>query len=135
MTFPHQTTAYSCEQTVCLNCKWAQSKQVLGPSQGLNHLSVELKREALKPKNRRVGLMESGANTFPPFQSYFRLLPSAWFLCRGLVYFLCPSAHKVYQNAFVSGSPIYFQRVKQTIHQPVNIPRAASWKSLLEFCS
>lgn len=78
---------------------------MLEPSQGLNHLSVELKREAPKPENRRAGLMESGANTFPPFQSYFRLSPSAWFPCRGLVYFLCLSAYKVYQNAFVSGSP------------------------------
>lgn len=81
------------------------------------------------------GLMESGANTFPPFQSYFRLLPSACFHCGSLVYFLCPSAYKVYQNAFVSWSPFHFQRVKQTIQQPVNIPWPASWKSLLQFCS
>lgn len=108
---------------------------MLEPSQGLNHLSVELKGEALKPENRRDGLMGSGANTFPPFQSYFRLSPSACFPCRGLVYFLCPCAYKVYQNAFVSESPIHFQRVKQTIHQPVNIPWPASRKSLLEFCS
>lgn len=33
------------------------------------------------------------------------------------------------------GAPIHFQRVKQTIHQPVNIPWPASRKSLLEFCS
>lgn len=33
------------------------------------------------------------------------------------------------------GAPIHFQRVKQTIHRPVNIPWPASRKSLLEFCS
>lgn len=72
----HQTAAYSCEQSVW-DSKWAQSKWMLEPSQGLNHLSVVLKREASKPENRGAGLMESGANTFPPFQSYFRLSPSA----------------------------------------------------------
>lgn len=54
------------------------------PMQGLNYVYVELKREALKPENRRAGLMESGANTFPPFQSYFRLSPSAWSPLQGL---------------------------------------------------
>lgn len=33
------------------------------------------------------------------------------------------------------GAPIHFQRVKQPIHWPVNIPWPASRKSLLEFCS
>lgn len=33
------------------------------------------------------------------------------------------------------GASIHFQRVKQTIHQPVNIPWPAWRKSLLEFCS
>lgn len=76
--------------------------------------------------------MESGANTFPPFQSYFRLSPSACFPRSGLVYFLCvcvcPSARtKSIRMRLFLGAAIHSQRVKQTIQPPVNIPWLA-WR-------
>lgn len=109
---------------------------MLEPSQGLNHLPAELKREALKPENRRARLIESGANTFPPFQSYFCLSPSACFPCRGLVYFLCPSRVQSLSECICFREPPFtLKGLNRPFSGLSTFPGSPHGKSLLEFCS
>lgn len=80
--------------------------------------------------------MESGANTFPPFQSYFRLSPSACFARGGLVYFLCPPARtKSIRMHLFQGAPFTLKGLKRPFSRLSTFPGSPGGKSLLEFCS
>lgn len=81
--------------------------------------------------------MESGANTFPPFQSYFRLSPSACFPRRGLVYFLCPPprVQSLSECICFREPPFTLKGLNRPFSRLSTFPGSPGGKSLLEFCS
>lgn len=84
-------------------------------------------------------LMESGANTFPPFQSYFCLSPSACFPRSGLVYFLCvcvpPRVQSLSECVCFWEPPFTLKGLNRPFSRLSTFPGSPGGKSLLEFCS